>query len=214
MRDRPVEVSISAKELRAAYSEYAAGAPSRYHGKVLEVTGVVRGAGRNSRGILFLTLETGVTGWGLTCYCLETEADILAGLTKGQAVRVKGRDDTLVPLAILRDCIVVGAGQSEQRGDRPEPEPIFVDIATESPGHGDLFQAQLLSVNAEMSVGKGEPTADLDQEILSHIDRAVETGLSPEDEAQTRLLRGGVFQRQSRPIEAVAEYASGSTFLY
>ena len=136
----------------------------------------------------------------MTCNFLLGEADTVARLVQGQTVTVKGREDTNIAfLVTLRDCIFVGNEQSQIQESRLDSESIFVDTPATSPGHGDLVEAQLRSASAEVSVGKGESTVNLDGEILSYIEKAVETGLSPEDQAQAHLMRGGVFQRQSRP---------------
>ncbi len=113
MRDRPVQVSITATNLDAEYAEDEAGAISRYHGKVLEVTGVIHSTpGRSSRGKLAVTLQGRGLGSSLTCYFLESEASIVPGLAQGQTVTVKGRDDTSNWfLIILRDCVVVEVGE-------------------------------------------------------------------------------------------------------
>jgi hypothetical protein len=49
MRNQPVQVSISATELCAAYARDEAAATSSYKGKLLEVTGVVNTEGANRR---------------------------------------------------------------------------------------------------------------------------------------------------------------------
>ena len=109
MRDRSADLSVSATNLCSAYMDDETAATSRYSGKLLQVNGAINSAGRNRRGNLFATLHGGGQ-LAMTCYFLESEAASVAALTQGQALTVKGRDDTTFLLVTLRDCIVVASG--------------------------------------------------------------------------------------------------------
>lgn len=149
MRDEPAQMSITAADLDAAYAQDEAAATSRYHGKVLEVTGVINNTQRrSSRGKLAVTLQ-GSEPTPLTCYFLESEADAVTGLTEGQTVTVKGRDDTSHWfLIILRDCVVIRVGEQQsprrQVSQQAPTEPTGCFVATTVYGNVDHPDVRLL----------------------------------------------------------------------
>lgn len=144
------QVSISATALDEAYSQDEAGASSRYHGKVMEVTGVVNNSTRrNRRGILGVTLQGSRRVTPITCYFPESEAQAVTSILQGQTLTVKGRYDTSPWfLIILRDCVVVRAGEYQsphrQSPTQEQPENTGCFIATAVYWNADHQDVRLL----------------------------------------------------------------------
>lgn len=201
MRDESAQISISAIDLARAYAENWDTASRSYFGKVLEVTGTVRNAGRNSRGALFVNLEIDQPG-PISCYFPDSEADKVAGLLEGRTLRLKGRNDSrnrdLFAL-ILRDCVVITAGQLQPLPSQAEARTAF------SPGHGALSQARQLTLQAELQKGRGEVHSEIFLQILAHIDTALRAGLAATAEAEARHIRGSAYEALERFDEAATE---------
>jgi len=114
---QPLEVT--AGDLRAAWEANKLAAESRYGGRLLDVTGVVGGIGRDNLGKAYMIITDGgpYAVWGVQCMFDPRNEAPLTSLHKGQVVKVRGVCDGCyvhgggVLHVLLGDCVL--AGKSE-----------------------------------------------------------------------------------------------------
>ncbi len=100
-------IEITAEELLQAYRADDKAAEAEYEGKILKVTGVVSGSGKNMVGIPFVKLAgTGIEAFRVQCM-FDKEYE-LAQVTPGQTVTIQGEcDDYLSPDVTMKECVLV-----------------------------------------------------------------------------------------------------------
>jgi hypothetical protein len=102
-------VKLSAVDLPTAYEADASTADDRYRGRALEVSGIVRGLGVDSRT---LTFAGGETGPSISVSLHEdVAAAILASSTDGQRLTLKCFCEELDQHVRLKSCVTPDAPQ-------------------------------------------------------------------------------------------------------
>ena len=105
-------ITVSAKDLYAAYARDEAAADAKYKGRRLEVTGEVI----ISRVVVLIDqycivlngeIDPTFTSWGIQCLFNKTSDTRLYEAEKHRIVTVRGRCDGLQQDVVLRDCELV-----------------------------------------------------------------------------------------------------------
>src|SRR5262249_43345369 len=77
----------------------------KYKGKTVELTGTVKGAGKNISGTVYLSLQVGSDLVGVQCY--TTDQKPWEKATPGQKVRIRGQFPEIVVFPALVGCTIV-----------------------------------------------------------------------------------------------------------
>jgi hypothetical protein len=99
---------VTYEEFRAALNGRMGEAERKYKGRLLEVTGTVHETGAHPDWGRSVTLYLGKDALDVAVVCyLRPEAPGFSGLRRGQRVTVRGRCESAIILATLRDCELV-----------------------------------------------------------------------------------------------------------
>lgn len=99
--DKDPEYEVSAIQLVADYKASESVADRKYKGKVILVSGVISEVYRGFLYTPYVELEAGVR-----CNFSDNEDPVMATLSEGQTVSMKGRGDRLLFGVELRGCTV------------------------------------------------------------------------------------------------------------
>lgn len=117
-------IQIDASSLYDEYKDNEVAADAKYKGKIIEVTGEIDHVS-SSYGESSITLG-GVIG--VTCYFSKSEEGVLANLSKGQNVTVRGMVKGKMMGVNLKDCKVISPGisapaEAGQKNDAASTKP-------------------------------------------------------------------------------------------
>lgn len=104
----PTGVAITAAELCSAYEDNEIAADAQYKGEVLDITGVVESISK-VLGTPFVVLTDG-DEWALCsaqCFFSTKDEPILAQLSKGQVITVRGKCDGYFLNVTVKNCKVI-----------------------------------------------------------------------------------------------------------
>lgn len=97
---------ITADDLYSAYVVNAVAADERFKGKVLAVSGTVQGVAKYGKGTAVNLLTRGGRGV-IQCYFEENQNQLVARLTRGQWVVIKGRcDEFFEDTVLIYECVM------------------------------------------------------------------------------------------------------------
>ena len=99
--DEDPDFRVSADEIAAEYDSDESAANDKYKGKVILVTGIVSQIYRGLLYTPYIDLEGGVR-----CNFSDTEDPVMATLSEGQTIALKGRGDRVFVGVELRGCTV------------------------------------------------------------------------------------------------------------
>lgn len=98
---------VTAADLWAAYDKNQIAADNTYKDKYIQVIGIVGSVGKDILDDPYITLEAGNLGGSVQCMLAQGEASEAAGLSKGQAVALRGKVDGKLMSVLLRDCTIL-----------------------------------------------------------------------------------------------------------
>ena len=99
--DKDPTVEVSAVQIAAEYESSESAADDKYKGEVILVTGVISEVYRGFLYTPYVELKAGVR-----CNFSDNEDPVMAALSVGQTVSMKGRGDRLLFGVELRGCTV------------------------------------------------------------------------------------------------------------
>jgi hypothetical protein len=98
--------AITADDLHSAYATNEVAADQRYKGKVLAISGMVAGVMKYGKGSAVNLLTSNGRGV-VQCYFEENQNQLVAKLTRGQQVTIKGRCDQFFENTVLvLECVL------------------------------------------------------------------------------------------------------------
>lgn len=102
----PDPIAVTSHQLYRAYHANEVAADNEYKGKVLHVTGTIRGIKKDAGGDVYILLQTDNRFLSVNCELLEP--GISAQLQKGNDITIQGTGRGMsVGSPILKDCIIV-----------------------------------------------------------------------------------------------------------
>lgn len=102
-------ISITAKQLFAAYDANEFAADEKYEGKLLEVSGKIDSIDTDILGTPYITLPVGPYSlFSVQCYFDRDEKANLAKLKKGRNIVIRGTCDGWTGNILISDCEIVG----------------------------------------------------------------------------------------------------------
>lgn len=101
-----VAATLTADALYRAYKANEVQADSKYKGKVLKVSGVVDGIGKDMLDKPYVSLKTSSPIMTVQCFFSKSHLKTLGNLKKGQELTVKGVCDGKLGNVMLRGCVI------------------------------------------------------------------------------------------------------------
>ena len=103
-KNKEASITIEASQLFDKYSNSEKQANTKYNGKVIEVSGVVRNVTKDKKGDIAVILNTNDMIGGILC---TFENPPREDLKKGQSVKIKGQCNGLLMDVVLNKCNLV-----------------------------------------------------------------------------------------------------------
>jgi hypothetical protein len=106
---KPVDFTMTARELFQAYDQNEVAADEKYEGKVLEISGRVDDIGKDITDTIYVTLDGGGEYgiFSVQCFFADTHSGDAAKLSKGDAITVKGLCNGMIGNVSVRGCSIV-----------------------------------------------------------------------------------------------------------
>jgi len=99
-------IEVSSRQLFYDYESNEVAADQKYKEKILVVTGKIASIGKDITDNIYITLATDDIFGEVQCLFADTHSDVLAKLSKGQKVTIKGKCDGKMMNVFLRGCIL------------------------------------------------------------------------------------------------------------
>jgi hypothetical protein len=105
------ELRLSANEIIRDYIENEVKADLKYDGKVVEITGVIDGIGKDLIDTIYITVgkvsSNDFLDRSVQCYFTESEASSVGNVSVGEHVTVKGKIDGLMGNVHMKACRIL-----------------------------------------------------------------------------------------------------------
>lgn len=101
-----VEKRVTAKVLVSAYDNNEVRADQEYKGRIVEVSGKVGSVGKDVLEKAYVTLKGGNLMREVQCFVTKAQENKLAGLEKGQSIKIKGKVEGLMMNVVIRGCLI------------------------------------------------------------------------------------------------------------
>ena len=103
-------IKVSAVRLSEEYDANKVAADSKYKGKILEISGIIKDIGKDILDTPYVSLQgRQLSLFGVQCMFARADESKLATLSKGQSIVLQGRvEGELIGNIVVRGCSIIG----------------------------------------------------------------------------------------------------------